>query len=79
MKICITRGCNSMAINVDPNGKFCDVCYYRRPLISLLAIVHRDDGEYTSKIGIEKSTSEAILKVGNMITVCEAFGRKPGE
>lgn len=78
MKICITTGCNSMAINVDPDKKFCDVCFYRRPLMNILAVIHRDGGEYTYKHGIKKSTSEAVIKVTNMITVCESHNYPKG-
>jgi len=38
---------------------------YKRLLLNLLAIIHRDGGDYTGKHGIEKSVNDAMQIVVN--------------
>jgi len=52
--------CGSFAINKDPVRELCDVCYYKRPLLDLLAIIHGDGGQYTGEWGLSKSVKDAI-------------------
>ena len=63
MKCC---RCHSFAINIDPKRNLCDVCYYKRPLLDLLAVIHRDGGHYTEKHGLEKSVEDAKKEIANM-------------
>ena len=63
MKECEWQGCFSMAINDDPSERFCDVCFYKRPLLNLLAIIHGDGGCYTGDHGIKKSAEDATQLV----------------
>jgi len=41
--------------------------YYKNKLKNVLAVAHRDDGEYTAIHGIEKSTDDAIRKIADAI------------
>jgi len=72
MKQCKSSGCTSMAVNVDPDRELCDVCFYKIPLRDLLAVIHRDSGDYTWKYGIKKSAADASRIVSNLITHAEA-------
>jgi hypothetical protein len=38
-----------------------------RELLNLLAIIHRDGGDYTGKFGVMKSTEDAKIIVANLI------------
>ena len=57
--------CHSYAINLDPVRELCDVCYYKRPLLDLLAIIHRDGGQAVLELGLENAIEEAKRIVGN--------------
>ena len=63
MKVCEWEGCNSMAVNDDPDERFCDVCFYKRPLLDLLAIIHGDGGCYTNVYGVSVSAEDATQLV----------------
>jgi len=41
--------------------------YYRTKLKNVLAVAHRDGGQYTATHGIEKSTKDAIQIIANAI------------
>ena len=62
MHSCEARGCSSMAINVDPLQKVCDVCFYKIPLGELLATIHQDGGHYQQEHGVKKAMKDAINK-----------------
>ena len=54
--------CGSFAINVaiqDKTRDICDVCYYRTPLLNLLAFIHRDGGQYIAEHGMDKAIKDA--------------------
>lgn len=54
------RSCDSFALNIAPESGYCDVCYYRNKLFNLLAVVHRDGGQYTYLHGVEESVIDAL-------------------
>jgi len=41
--------------------------YYKNKLKNVLAVAHRDGGQYTEIHGIEKSTDDAIQKIADAI------------
>jgi len=59
--------CHSFALNIAPKSGLCDVCYYKYPLLNLLAILHRDGGHYTEKHGVDKSVKVAMKKASNLV------------
>ena len=64
MKSCIQ--CYGLKIVEDPEEMLCDECYYKDKLFNLLAIIHRDNGEYTKEHGLEKSVEDAKKEIINM-------------
>ena len=52
--------CGSYAINIDPAREVCDVCFYKDQLLDLLAVIHRDGGQYTETMGLREAVAEAI-------------------
>jgi len=67
MKQCKEPGCVSHALNDSPESGYCDVCLYKKPLLDMLALLHRDGGHYTVKNGIQKSTNKAIKIILKLI------------
>ena len=57
---CKEPGCSSWALNDAPDSGFCDKCYYKNHMKTLLAMIHRDGGHKTEEIGIDKSVELAI-------------------
>ena len=51
--------CGSYATNIDPKEELCDVCFYRHHAMNLLAVIHRDGGHHTTKVGFKKSCTDA--------------------
>ena len=51
--------CRSYAVNEDPARDLCDVCYYKIPLLDLLAVIHRDGGQYVIEHGLKKAVEKA--------------------
>ena len=41
--------------------------YYKRKLLNILAVTHRDGGQYTAEHGIEKSTKDAQQIIADAI------------
>jgi len=65
MRRCV---CGSYAVNLAKHDKtkdICDVCYYKIPLMNLLAYIHRDGGHYTAEHGLEKSVKDAKEVINN--------------
>ena len=54
--------CHSHAVNIDPNQRLCDVCYYKIPLLNLLAMIH--GGRYVPKHGLKKAIKDAKKILG---------------
>ena len=71
MRICEGKGCNSLALNDDPDERFCDVCFYKIPLLDLLAIIHGDEGRYTNVYGVSVSAKDAIHIIGKIRSALE--------
>lgn len=65
MKQC--RICNSYALNIALESELYDVCYYKNHLMNLLAIVHRDGGQYVGEHGLDKAVEDAKQIVANTI------------
>jgi hypothetical protein len=40
---------------------------YRRPLLDILAVVHRDGGHYTVDHGLEKSVEDALKIIAEVV------------
>ena len=59
--------CGSSAINEDPDNEFCDICYYKIPLLNILARIHRDGGHYTSRHGLKRAVKDAERIVSNWV------------
>ena len=72
MKRCKTVGCGSYALNVKEESGFCDVCYYKIPLLNLLARVHGDGGHYTDEHGVSASVADADVVISNLMMAAEA-------
>lgn len=65
MKQC--KSCHSFAVNQDPSLIYCDVCYYKNPLLNILAVVHRDGGHYIDEHGLEKSVKKAMKIISKLV------------
>ena len=61
--------CHSFAVNKDTELKLCDVCYYKIPLLDLLAVVHRDGGHYTERYGLQKSVKDAMEIMSDKVVI----------
>jgi len=68
---CKTAGCGSYALNISEESGLCDVCYYKTPLLDILARVHGDGGHYTDEHGIDKAVADADVIISNLMMVAE--------
>ena len=59
--------CGSYAINEDRDEKLCDVCYYKLPLLDLLAVIHRDGGYYVGRFGLKRAVDDAKRIAANWV------------
>ena len=41
--------------------------FYKRKLLDILAVTHRDGGHYTSLVGVEKSVDDAMTIISNAV------------
>lgn len=69
MKQC--KRCQSFALNISPESGYCDVCYYKHKLFSLLAVIHRDGGHYIEKHGLDESVDDAIDIIYDIYSIIE--------
>ena len=61
------RMCGSWGINTISDPKLCDACYYKNHPMNLLAIIHRDGGQYVGKHGMDKAVEDGKQIVVNAI------------
>lgn len=52
---------------MEKETKTYDIEYYKRQLFNLLAVLHRDGGQYIDKYGIDKSVKDAMKLASNKV------------
>ena len=46
---------------------------YKMMLLNLLAVIHRDGGHHTMRVGLDQSVREASAKVSDMLSIMNAL------
>jgi len=54
-------------ITADEAALAVRVVIYKRHLLNILAVIHRDGGQYTGEHGIKKSVADAMKIVSDLV------------